>query len=121
MSLASCKLAIKQTGLDDPLIDAAIRNLEAHEYDNAPLMASLKHLVEMLDGKYFVSQEIHFKTGGDDGVYRALFAKARAANAVLFALNPDPFVAATHSIYESCAAVGTAQTETAVCEVLQAR
>jgi hypothetical protein len=102
--LAACKVAVQRTGASEQLVEAALRSLEKGRYEDASVTAGLKQLVDDLDAKYFEAQELYEAGKGTKEAYLALFRKARAANAVLFAFNNDPFMAACESFYEAGAA-----------------
>ncbi len=112
--LAICKGVTAITRLDEPVIGQALRSLVDGSYGDPVLAASVEHLVEQLDDRYFAAQRRYHEGKEDEVVYRDLFRKARAANAVLFALNHDPFVAATHSVYETYAALGESETQSLI-------
>lgn len=121
VALAACRTAVDRTGLNVSLIESALHHLEKGLHKDQKLVAALERLVEDLDDKYFDAQKRYEAGDGQEKAYRTLFAKARAANAVLFAFSDDPFVAATHSIYEACAAIGTDEVRSAVRQVLRRR
>jgi hypothetical protein len=100
ISLAVCKWAVERTIPDDANVQSALVALEKGSYGERRLMAVLQDHVNDLDQVYFEAQEAKRD-------FRPLFVKARVANAVLFALDPDPFRAVTYSLYELCAALGT--------------
>jgi hypothetical protein len=102
--LAACKLAVQRTGASEQLVEAALRSLEQGRYENGSVTAGLKRLVDDLDARYFDAQELYRAGKGTKEAYLALFQKARAVNAVLFAFNKDPLIAACESLYEAGAA-----------------
>ena len=102
--LAACKIAVRRTGTSEQLVEAALRSLEKGHYEDASVTAGLKRLVDDFDAKYFDAQELYEAGKGTKEAYLAIFQKARAVNAVLFAFNDDPFMAACESLYEAGAA-----------------
>jgi hypothetical protein len=113
VALAVCKSAIESQIPDDPIVASAVRLLEGGAYGDHKLASTLQKHVGELDRAYFEAQQAKQD-------FLPLFAKARVANAVLFALNVDPFVAATHSLYEICAALGVEFVAAEVNRVLNA-
>src|SRR5581483_11434978 len=83
MALACCKLAVTETGVDSPVISLALDSLERGVYGQNEIFAPLEKLVEKSDDHYFAARKKYFSGEGEESEYRALFAKARAANAVL--------------------------------------
>ena len=107
ISLGVCKWAVERTIPDDPIVQSALAALEEGTYGVRRLMANLQDHVDDLDHIYFEAQ----KAARD---FFPLFVKARVANAVLFALDADPFRAATYSLYEVCASLGAKLVEAEV-------
>jgi len=83
--LAACKLAVERTGVSGQLVEVALRSLETGRNNDASVIAELKRLVDDLDAKYFDAEQLYEAGKGTKEAYLALFQKARAANAVLFA------------------------------------
>jgi len=107
VSLAVCKWAVESTIPDDATVRSALAALENSAYGEQSLMNTLQRHVDVLDVAYFEAQEAKRD-------FFPLFIKARVANAVLFALDADPFRAATYALYELCAALGTEQVQAEV-------
>ncbi len=103
-----CKLAVTRTGLDEPPVTKALRLLENGIFKDQQVTTALKRLFGDLDNSYFAAEELYKEGKGTEDAYIALARKARAADAVLASFNDDAFVAATHSLYEACAALGSA-------------
>ncbi len=101
-----CKLAIKRTGVDHPLVDKALLLLEKGVVKDEQITTALEQLVGDLDDIYFAAEKRYISGQDKEQTYVALARRARAADAVLVAFNDDPFVAATWSTYEACAALG---------------
>lgn len=121
ISIAVSELAVDQAGVDAPLVAAALQSLQQGIYKDERMTASLRQLVEQLDDAYFAAKRRFEQGAGKKEAYQRLFYKARAANAVLFAFNDDPFVASTHATYETCAVAGTNETRAVVTRVLAER
>ena len=100
VSLAVCKWAVESTIPDDATVRSALAALGNSACGEQGLMNALQRHVDDLDLAYFEAQKAKCD-------FFPLSVKARVANAVLFALDPDPFRAATHALYELCAALGT--------------
>ena len=103
--VAVCKSALDRTGLDDPVLQDAVARLKEGKFGDQTVIVRLEKLVEELDEQSFAEQH-RFEWGeGDENTYRAVFSKARAANAVLLSFGDDPFEAAAETMYEAGAAV----------------
>jgi hypothetical protein len=111
ISLAVCRWAVERALPDDPIVPSALAALERDDYGEVERMTALQDHVYDLDDAYFEAQN-----AGRD--FFPLFVKARVANAVLFALDADPFRAATHALYEGCAAFGPDEVEAEVSRVV---
>jgi hypothetical protein len=68
--------------------------------------AAVEKIVDKLDEAGFDLSEKCDRGNATQQEYQAAFAKARAANAVWYALHADPLVAASETAYEAVAAVG---------------
>lgn len=118
--LAVAKRAVRRVQLDNPSIKRALYLLEGGMYRNDLVATTLRQLVDNLDDQYFAAQKLHEADPQENETYLTLFRKARAASAVLFALNEDPFIAATESIYEACAALDSVDdAQSVAADVLQ--
>lgn len=116
--LTICKIVIGKTDLKDPLFESALHSLQNEKYKDEDLILALGRYVEAYDDQYFEAQKVYWADETKEDTYRALFRKARVANAILFAFNKDPFVAATHAVYEISAALGTDEAKSIVSSVL---
>lgn len=102
--LAVCRAATE--GMDDPIIRQAMDALEGRKRRDKGLREKLKRLVEDLDEIQWNMREA-METGGlSEDTYLEAFSRARAANALYFALDPDPVNGALEAIYEAYAAMG---------------
>jgi hypothetical protein len=89
----------------DPVIAAAMDIVKTGRYDDVSRREQLDILVERLDAQQWDLQDAVAAGHADEGAYLLAFAQARAAHAVYFALDADPFIAATEAIYEAQAAI----------------
>jgi hypothetical protein len=111
IALAACRRAVDRELSDDSVVQSALARLESGRYGDPQFLASLQDHVDKLDLIYFAARD-----AAQD--FFPLFVKARVANAVLFALDADPFIAVTHSLYELCASLGTKPVQAQVDRVL---
>jgi len=116
-----CRLAIARTGLDEPLVEQALRLMENGIFKDQRVTTALERLFGDLDESYFAAEERYKAGQGTEDTYIALARKARAADAVLACFNDDAFIAATYSVYEVCAALGGADEVQAVVNSVLAR
>jgi len=105
--LAVCKWAVESTIPTDPIANSSLDALAAGAYGDRQAIANFQKHVDDLDQVYFRAKEARRD-------YQLLFAKARAANSVVCALDPEPFRAAVGSLYEVCAGLGSAPVEAEV-------
>jgi hypothetical protein len=106
VALAAATFALEQTGLDDPVLGQALAAVRQDRRDDPGLRGRVESLVDTLDERQFELQEAVDNGEGDKVAQSAAFARARAANAVFYALDPDAFTAATDVLYEAYAATG---------------
>lgn len=106
IALAVCQGAVTSNLADDQVIRSALQSLQNERYGDEELMQIVQQHVDDLDDAYFEAQQAHWAGRGSEADYLEVFAKARIANAVLSALDADPFKAVTYSLYEICAALG---------------
>lgn len=101
VAIAASRFAIERTRLSDPAIDEGLLALESGKYGDSPARSKLGLLVGTLDENQWHLQEMLEQGQADRNAQMIAFQRARAANSVYSALDPDPFAAATNSIYES--------------------
>lgn len=101
--MAVSKLAVERSGLSDPIIDSALRELATGKIEDATRRA-VEELVHSLDEEYFDLKDAGERGEAPSDAYRPIFRRARAANAVFYALSQDSFEAATEALYEAKAA-----------------
>lgn len=104
IALIVSRFAINETRLRDPIIEEAFSALDTEVITNASLRERLGKFVERLDQIQWDLKELVDEGEIDKAEYLAAFSKARAANALYFALDPNEYIAATESIYEANAA-----------------
>lgn len=100
----ACKFAIERTSLSHPILDEGLQSLEKDRYGDFSLQNKLLSLVDRLDEIQWELQEKIGECSIELSDYLAAFHTARAVNSLYFALNADPFVAASEAIYEAHAA-----------------
>jgi hypothetical protein len=100
----ACKFAIERTSLSHPILDEGLQSLEKDRYGDFSLQNKLLSLVDRLDEIQWELQEKMGEGSIELSDYLAAFHTARAVNSLYFALNADPFVAASEAIYEAHAA-----------------
>jgi hypothetical protein len=117
---AASTLAVERTGLRDPVLDTALSALESGQPADTSLRTQVEALVQQLDEAQWEPQDqVHAGQAGAPwakAAQRAAFRRARAANAVYFALDADPRRAAHEALYEATAAT---QDEEALAELIR--
>jgi len=111
-------LAVRRCGLSDPSVETGLLSLKSGSFGPGPVPSAIAQVVEALDNRYFQAQELFEAGQGEKATYQDLFAKARAASAVLFALGPDAFQAAAESVYEAVSALGIDEPRSVVSDIL---
>lgn len=101
VAIAASRFAIERTRLSDPEIDEGLLALESGKYGDSPARSKLGALVGTLDENQWHLQEMLEQGQVDQNTHMAAFQRARAASSLYSALDPEPFAAATNSIYES--------------------
>jgi hypothetical protein len=81
------------------LVAAGLALLMSGAFGEFQVRAELGLMVERLDKRAWEAADV------DSSVYARLFARARAVNALWYALDPDVHVAAENAIYEALHAV----------------
>jgi len=101
-ALAAVRFALARTPLTEPAIAAGLAALDQRRYGDAGgVRPELESLVNEYDQRQWTLQD---EGRGDAPEYFDAFEKARAANTVYYALDPDPWLAATRAIYDAEAA-----------------
>lgn len=100
-----CYFVLKENNLlSEPTVIAAVEAIHDLTYGDQVLTQNLELLVETLDEtQWNVSEDVETGTA-EYADYASAFRRARAANALLVALNSDSLLATTNSIYEAHAA-----------------
>ena len=106
IALATSEWALEQSDLSSPTVDAALSALREGRIGTSPERDALSALVDELDEIAWDIQDATELGDATESSYGEAFARARAASAVLSALDADPFRAAADSLYETQAAVG---------------
>lgn len=101
-ALLVCRSVVEETGISEPIIETALKMLGEDKFDDLKLKRELQVLVKALDEIQWNLQEEEELGKVDLKTHRIAFNRARAANAVLCALDVDPFSAAAEAIYEAC-------------------
>jgi hypothetical protein len=112
-----CKLAATRTGLEHPLIEAALWLAEAGSWGGERFIRDLAQFAEALDVEYFEAEDRHNAGLVDQETVRRLRARARAADAIVCAL--DPSLSAQHAIYDSIYALTADEIRACVSRVLR--
>lgn len=99
LSRAAAAAALGSAGIDDPRIEAAFSAFDQGRFGDSPEAEELKRMVEDLDDVAWTHQ-----AKGSDQEYVRWFRRARAASALLAALQEDTGYAAYYSGYEALAA-----------------
>ena len=88
------------------VVDEAVRGLDDRQFGASRLLTLTEQLTEALDAEYFDLQEKADAGKAEEAARLAAFQKARAANALHFALKlkRDSLEAAREAIYEANAA-----------------
>lgn len=97
----ACKFAIERTSVSYPIIEEGLEALEKGQWGDFSLLNKLQSLVDRLDEIQWDLQEKMGECSIELSDYLAAFHTARAVNSLYFALNADPFVAASEAIYEA--------------------
>jgi hypothetical protein len=118
VALTVSSLAIDRAGITDPRLAAGLERLQRGGYGDSPERGAVQALTEELDE---VAWDIQDQAdGADNADYAKAFMKARAANALWYALDEDPLEAAAEAAYEAGAAIEDPQSlRTAVEDVLK--
>src|ERR1700674_5618083 len=104
-ALTVSKLAVDRAGIADPRLATALERLQSGGYGDSPERRAVQALTEELDEVAWHVQGQVDTGNADKTDYVKAFAKARAANAVWYALDADPLEAAAEATYEASAAI----------------
>lgn len=100
-----CRLVVERTGLENEIIDEVMEILDSGSQNNDSLRVSINNFVEALDEKQWNLQELVEIGQAKKSDYFSAFSRARAANALYYALDQDPLFSAAEVIYEANAAL----------------
>lgn len=99
------RLALDRVPVSDPQLRAALALIERYAFGDSPERDAVQSLVDQLDRIAWDIQERVEAGSADEADYVAAFAKARAVNAVWYALASDALDAAAEATYEAAAAI----------------
>lgn len=100
---------IKRSKLDNSLVAEALTSLGSKPEAN--ILKSVEKLVNDLDKKQWDLKSKVEMGRVEKDEYLSAFRQARAANALLYALESNPLIAARESIYEAFTALGEDKSE----------
>lgn len=100
-ALVAVRFALAYADVNDIRITEALAELEQGLHTSESVIRSVQNLVTSLDDVQFDLHERVENGHADREEYSRAFRRARAADAVSQALNPDAFKAATEAIYEA--------------------
>lgn len=99
------KLVVAHAELNDPAIQEALTALRDGQFGDIAVRTAVKQLVESLDQQYWDLQDRANEGHVSEGDYLAAFARARAVSVLDFALDIDPYLAASEGAYEALTAL----------------
>jgi hypothetical protein len=102
--MAVCEFSLNQTGVRNPEVVEALTVIRDEEEPSEALRLRLETLVQSLDDEQWTLQDKVDLSEATKEEHLAAFGRARAVNAVLCALEPDPLTAAAEATYEAIAA-----------------
>ncbi|PKO11945.1 MAG: hypothetical protein CVU39_26780 [Chloroflexi bacterium HGW-Chloroflexi-10] len=110
ISNAVCNFALERNNIKAPLVLRGLEFLKGTTLDDrASLKIQLENLLAKLDDiQWNLHEQVDLGTESTEN-YILAFCNARAVNALLYALDEDPYVAAAESIYEANAATNNLQ------------
>jgi Zn-dependent M32 family carboxypeptidase len=101
-TIIACQAAIKHSALSDPMVITLLSNLSDEIKIDDSARKKLEQLIDDLDEQALDDPELDKAYRGDLSRHNVIFNKARAANAVLFALDHgEAWLEAAESIYEA--------------------
>ena len=99
-------LAVRETGLADPVVERALRSIRGGAPVAADVRAAVTSLLFGLEQRQWHLQDLVEEGREAPANQAAAFAQARACNAVEYALAEDPLTAVLEATYETLVAVG---------------
>lgn len=103
--LEICRLVSEKTGANDLHLQNGLALLKKESYGDSPQRKAIENLTQELDETAWnIQGQIEAGIADKDEYYNA-FHKARAANALWFALDQDLSKAVSETIYEANAAI----------------
>ena len=104
IAIISSSFAIDRTKLVNPILEESLSDLKSGNIGDQDLIDKLEGLVYELDLIQWEIRELWNENQAEEDNYIKAFYKARAANAVYYALQPNSQLAAIESTYEAIAA-----------------
>lgn len=102
VAVASARAALEAFDLDrQPEVLSALRALDAGKFGPVPEQQALQAWAEGLDEVYFKAGDRYEKGAGSAAEYDRAFRIARAASALVYAFEAEPYEAVTHAVYEA--------------------
>lgn len=102
--IAVCKLTIERSGLENPLTEQALNQLQERKYNNQKLIENLTNLTEKLDEAQWDLLEKMKEGEQIEEEQTKIFKQARTANTLLIAISDDSLETTLETVYESIAA-----------------
>jgi hypothetical protein len=97
--------ATKGVDITDERVEHALAALRSGRFGDTQERESVKRLADDLDELAWRAQDRVEAGEAAQGEYLAAFRRARGVMSLWFALNDDPWVAATEAAYEACSAL----------------
>jgi len=101
VAIGAARVALEHAGVQNPILEEALRTLDEGHSVSEELRSKVEEVVNELDDRYFELQEAEGHFQKEHGPSAQAYCRARAANAVLFAVHHDPFEAAMEALYEA--------------------
>jgi len=105
VAAVAARIAVDHTGLSDPRLIGALAALHAGEPASSEDREAVATVIGEFDEVYWsLAHKRDAATPASNAEHES-FARARAANALWYALDPDPHTAALEAVYESLTAL----------------
>jgi hypothetical protein len=101
--VAACDYAVTEAKIQHPLVMEVVKKMREGTVITQDQRRQLEAIVARLDEDYFDMAKAFDEGRASAATYRRLFSQARAVACILFALEENPFHAATEAIYEAAA------------------
>jgi hypothetical protein len=116
--LIACELAIQRSGLDSEDVNVALASMAQRLPVTGGQVARIAALVERLDERYFRMQKAAEAGRASPHDYLVPFSQARAASALVYALDQGSMDADLEAIYEAVIATELPEETARALEVL---